>query len=116
MIHPVVSSGIISGVGMIIFGQSPLPASESIKEWATFGGAGILGFILFVILTRTIPTILSTHATSCEQLATAIKDSAKTQNETLINICTRSDEIQRENTKALLTITENCTRAQAERK
>ena len=84
---------LISGVTCLLLGQSPIPVSESIKEWLALGGAGILGFLLYTVLTKTLPDVMKSNndsnrllSLSIEKAADIQKEAAETQKMTLDKI------------------------------
>jgi len=84
---------LISGVTCLLLGQSPIPVGESIKEWLALGGAGILGFLLYTVLTKTLPDVMKSNNESNRLLSLSIEKAADIQKEAADTQKTTLDKI-----------------------
>jgi hypothetical protein len=83
-----------SGVGLLATGEVAPTISNEFSPWLTAGGLGILGALLYVILSKTLPSRDKAYTESNQLLAAAIKDSAKAQNDMINSVMDRLHEDQ----------------------
>ena len=60
--------------------------ASPIDPWVQLGGIGVLGFLLFVVLTRTIPKQVETHREIMSDQAKSIESLAQRQESTGLQI------------------------------
>ena len=95
MSNTIIIGGLVSSIALLIVGQVPPLSAGNSPPWISGTGIAVLGGVVWVILTKTIPKILDTnveahkaHAASNEKVASAIDKLSDTQREVISHCAT----------------------------